>query len=49
MLSFDQDFVAGVYPLKVIDWSDAAIGAPRPGEKLSGRAPALCRIALRGR
>lgn len=25
MLSFDQDFVAGVYPLKVIDWSDAAI------------------------
>ncbi len=25
MLSFDQDFVAGVYPLKVIDWSHAAI------------------------
>ncbi len=25
MLSFDQDFVAGVYPLKVIDWSNAAI------------------------
>jgi hypothetical protein len=25
MLAFDQDFVAGVYPLKVIDWSNAAI------------------------
>ncbi len=25
MLSFNQDFVAGVYPLKVIDWSNAAI------------------------
>lgn len=25
MLRFDQDFVAGVYPLKVIDWSRAAI------------------------
>ncbi|WP_245257421.1 hypothetical protein [Methylocapsa acidiphila] len=25
MLRFDQDFVAGVYPLKVIDWSNAAI------------------------
>lgn len=25
MLSFNQDFVAGAYPLKVIDWSDAAI------------------------
>ncbi len=25
MLSFDEDFVAGVYPLKVIDWSHEAI------------------------
>jgi hypothetical protein len=25
MLRFDEDFVAGVYPLKVIDWSPAAI------------------------
>ncbi|WP_395698220.1 hypothetical protein [Methylocella sp.] len=25
MLAFDEDFVAGVYPLKVVDWSDAAI------------------------
>lgn len=25
MLCFDRDFVAGVYPLKVIDWSNAAI------------------------
>lgn len=25
MLSFDQDFVAGIYPLKVIDWSNAAM------------------------
>lgn len=24
MLNFDEDFVAGIYPLKVIDWSDAA-------------------------
>jgi hypothetical protein len=25
MLRFDQDFVAGIYPLKVIDWSNPAI------------------------
>ncbi len=25
MLNFDQDFIAGIYPLKVIDWSNAAI------------------------
>ncbi len=25
MLNFNEDFVAGVYPLKVIDWSNAAI------------------------
>ena len=25
MLNFDQEFVAGIYPLKVIDWSNAAI------------------------
>jgi len=25
MLRFDQEFVGGIYPLKVIDWSDAAV------------------------
>jgi hypothetical protein len=25
MLNFDEDFVAGIYPLKVIDWSQAAM------------------------
>lgn len=25
MLRFDEDFVAGVYPLKVVDWSPAAV------------------------
>jgi hypothetical protein len=25
MLCFDRDFVAGIYPLKVIDWSDGAM------------------------
>lgn len=32
MLHFDQDFVAGIYPLKVIDWSRAAIARSDAGE-----------------
>lgn len=34
MLAFDQDFVAGLYPLKVIDWSPAATGRAASGESL---------------
>lgn len=32
MLAFDQDFVAGLYPLKVIDWSQAARQRAASGE-----------------
>jgi hypothetical protein len=32
MLRFDQDVVAGMYPLKMILWDDAAIGRVRAGE-----------------
>jgi hypothetical protein len=32
MLAFDEDFVAGIYPLKVIDWSEAAARRAATGE-----------------
>jgi len=35
MLCFDQDFVAGVYPLKVIDWSNNAMRRLASGEALT--------------
>jgi hypothetical protein len=34
MLCFDQDFVAGIYPLKVIDWSQNAMRRATTGEAL---------------
>jgi hypothetical protein len=40
MLAFDQDFVAGVYPLKVIDWSTASIKRLTGGESFES-APLL--------
>ena len=48
MLSFDQDFVAGIYPLKVIDWSNRGdeAGGER-GRDLPNRPAALRRHALR--
>jgi hypothetical protein len=41
MLSFDQDFVAGIYPLKVIDWSNAAIKRAALREEGFQTAPLL--------
>jgi hypothetical protein len=32
MLRFDQDIVAGMYPLKLIDWDNAALARARSGE-----------------
>ena len=32
MLAFDQDFVAGIYPLKVINWDNAALKRLTGGE-----------------
>ena len=32
MLRFDQDIVAGMYPLKLIDWDSAALARARGGE-----------------
>jgi hypothetical protein len=32
MLHFDQDIVAGMYPLKLIDWDEAALTRARRGE-----------------
>jgi len=34
MLRFDEDVVAGMYPLKTIDWDAAALGRARAGEPL---------------
>ncbi len=34
MIAFDKDVVAGMYPLKVIDWDDAAVGRIKKGESL---------------
>jgi hypothetical protein len=41
MLNFDQDFVAGIYPLKVIDWSRAAIKRAAMTEETFQSAPLL--------
>ncbi|HYP58085.1 MAG TPA: hypothetical protein VEQ35_07340 [Beijerinckia sp.] len=41
MLRFDQDFVAGIYPLKVIDWSNAAIKRAAMREETFQTAPLL--------
>jgi hypothetical protein len=34
MLSFDEDIVAGMYPLKTIEWNTAAIARVNAGERL---------------
>jgi hypothetical protein len=34
MLAFDKDVVAGMYPLKLIDWNSAALDHARAGEPL---------------
>ena len=34
MLGFDQDLIAGMYPLKLIDWSSAAVHRAQHGESL---------------
>ncbi len=41
MLDFNQDFVAGIYPLKVIDWSRAAIRRAAMTEESFQSAPLL--------
>jgi hypothetical protein len=41
MLSFDRDFVAGIYPLKVIDWSNAAMARAASGRETFQTAPLL--------
>ncbi|WP_036261938.1 hypothetical protein [Methylocapsa aurea] len=41
MLSFDRDFVAGIYPLKVIDWSGAAIRRAASAGETFQTAPLL--------
>ena len=49
MLAFDREFVAGIYPLKVIDWSHPAIKRARDRERaIPNRAAALRRHALHG-
>ena len=34
MLAFDRDIVAGMYPLKLLDWNDEALTRARAGEPL---------------
>ena len=34
MLAFDEDVVAGMYPLKLLDWNEAALRRARAGEPL---------------
>ncbi len=41
MLRFDQDFVAGIYPLKVIDWSGPAIARAATARETFQAAPLL--------
>jgi hypothetical protein len=41
MLEFDRDFVAGIYPLKVIDWGVAAIKRAAIAEETFQSAPLL--------
>jgi hypothetical protein len=41
MLRFDREFVAGIYPLKVIDWSDPAIKRAATAHETFGTAPLL--------
>jgi len=41
MLSFDRDFVAGIYPLKVIDWSEPAIIRAASAREAFSTAPFL--------
>lgn len=41
MLRFDQDFVAGIYPLKVIDWSNPAIQRAAAARESFQTAPLL--------
>lgn len=41
MLSFNQEFVAGIYPLKVIDWSNSAIKRAALREETFQTAPLL--------
>ncbi len=38
MLAFDQEFVAGMYPLKVIDWGRARDETPDDGRIVPKRA-----------
>lgn len=40
MLAFDKDFVAGIYPLKVIDWDNGALKRVTTGETIQ-TAPLL--------
>jgi len=41
MLRFDQEFVAGIYPLKVIDWSNPALKRAATGREAFQTAPLL--------
>jgi hypothetical protein len=41
MLNFDEDFVAGIYPLKVIDWSSAAMLRAANSSESFASAPLL--------
>lgn len=41
MLRFDVDFVAGIYPLKAIDWSEAAVARAVGGSETFQSAPLL--------
>lgn len=41
MLRFDQDFVAGIYPLKVIDWGNPAIKRAATARESFDAAPLL--------
>ncbi len=41
MLRFDREFVAGIYPLKVIDWSNPAIKRAATARETFGAAPLL--------
>jgi hypothetical protein len=41
MLRFGREFVAGIYPLKVIDWSDPAIKRAATARESFGTAPLL--------
>ena len=48
MIAFDREVVAGMYPLKRIEWSTAAIDRVKGGEKMEQAALSFVGMPLEG-